>query len=86
MLAGMALAGAAAAGGFAAYAMLESRPPAPHFNAVDVTGAPWGRGFELTDHNGKTRTLADFRGKVVMLGESVTIAHDVRVLLQEAAG
>lgn len=63
----MAFATAAAAGGFAAYATLESSPSAPRFNAMDITGAPWGRGFELTDHNGKTRTLADFRGKVVML-------------------
>lgn len=66
-LVGIALATAAAAGGFVAYATLESRPSAPRFNAMDITGAPWGRGFELTDHNGKTRRLADFRGKVVML-------------------
>jgi protein SCO1/2 len=38
---------------------------APQFMLVDVTGAGFGKGFELTDHNGKTRTLADFRGKVV---------------------
>ena len=37
------------------------------FFSTDVTGAPWGRGFELTDHTGTRRTLADFRGKVVML-------------------
>lgn len=37
------------------------------FLATDVTGAPWGRGFELADHTGKRRTLADFRGKVVLL-------------------
>jgi protein SCO1 len=27
----------------------------------------WGRGFELNDHNGNKRTLADFRGKVVLV-------------------
>ena len=35
------------------------------FTLVDVTGAGFGRTLELTDHNGKPRTLADFRGKVV---------------------
>ena len=64
---GLALAAAAGAGAWAAYAMLGSRPSAAHFKAVDITGAPWGRGFELTDHHGNPRTLADFRGKVVML-------------------
>ena len=39
----------------------------PHFHATDVTGVPWGRGFELTGHAGQRRSLADFRGKVVLL-------------------
>jgi len=38
----------------------------PRFNATDITGAGWGRGFELTDHTGRPRTLADFKGKVVL--------------------
>ena len=37
------------------------------FKGLDITGAPYGRDFKLTDHNGQERTLADFRGKVVML-------------------
>jgi len=37
------------------------------FKATDVTGAEFGRDFRLTDHNGKARSLADFRGKVVVL-------------------
>jgi protein SCO1/2 len=37
----------------------------PRFELVDVTGAAFGKTLELTDHNGKPRTLADFRGKVV---------------------
>jgi protein SCO1/2 len=56
---------ALAAGGVAAYATLSPSPA--QFQAHDITGAPWGRGFELTDHNGKTRRLEDFRGKVVLL-------------------
>jgi len=38
---------------------------APRFRLTDVTGAGFGRELDLTDHNGKARTLADFRGKVV---------------------
>lgn len=37
------------------------------FNGIDVTGAPYGKGFALTDMHGQPRTLADFAGKVVML-------------------
>ena len=35
------------------------------FQLTDVTGAPFGKTLELTDHNGQRRTLADFKGKVV---------------------
>ena len=38
---------------------------APRFTLTDVTGTGFGRTLDLTDHNGKPRTLADFRGKVV---------------------
>ena len=37
------------------------------FLATDITGVDWGRDFRLTDHTGMPRTLADFRGKAVML-------------------
>ncbi|ADG20919.1 SCO family protein [Paraburkholderia atlantica] len=39
----------------------------PGFVSGDITGVGWGRDFHLIDHNGKPRSLADFRGKVVML-------------------
>ncbi|WP_213955142.1 MULTISPECIES: SCO family protein [unclassified Variovorax] len=39
----------------------------PNFNAVDLTGADYARDFKLTDADGKERTLADFKGKVVVL-------------------
>jgi protein SCO1/2 len=39
----------------------------PRFRATDVTGASFGRDFALTDHTGKPRTLADFRGKAVVI-------------------
>jgi len=47
------------------------------FLSNDVTGVPWGRGFELTDHTGKRRTLADFRGKVVLLFFGFTHCPDM---------
>lgn len=40
---------------------------APVFNGVDLTGADWGRDFHLADQGGRARSLADFRGKVVLL-------------------
>ena len=39
----------------------------PTFVSTDVTGAEFGKDFKLTDHTGKPRTLADFKGKVVVL-------------------
>jgi protein SCO1/2 len=44
-----------------------STPSASKFHATDITGAEWARGFELTDHTGRRRTLADFRGEVVLV-------------------
>ncbi len=37
------------------------------FKNTDITGADYGKDFVLTDHTGKTRTLADFRGKIVIV-------------------
>ena len=39
----------------------------PDFAAIDITGADYARGFSLTDHNGQTRSLRDFAGKVVVV-------------------
>ena len=39
----------------------------PSFNAVDITGADYAKGFTLADANGKQRTLGDFKGKVVVM-------------------
>jgi protein SCO1/2 len=41
------------------------RPAA--FNGVDVTGADYGRDLSLPDTDGRTRTLADFAGKVTLV-------------------
>ncbi|VWX57334.1 Photosynthetic protein synthase I [Burkholderiales bacterium 8X] len=37
------------------------------FNSIDITGADYAKGFQLTDADGKQRTLADFKGKLVVL-------------------
>ena len=42
-------------------------PSKPAFNSVDITGANYARDFALTDAAGKKRTLADFRGKLVVV-------------------
>lgn len=55
----------------------EPRAPTPAFNATDITGARFARDFNLTDHNGQTRTLADFRGKLVALFFGYTHCPDV---------
>ena len=52
-------------GAVAAYAVI--RPTDAQFTSTDITGAQWGRAFALSDHNGQRRTLADFRGKVVLV-------------------
>ena len=49
----------------------------PVFNNVDITGAQYARDFALTDHTGKARTLADFKGKVVFLFFGYTQCPDV---------
>jgi len=50
---------------------------APKFNGTDLTGASWGRDFSLQDPDGRTRTLADFRGKYVLLFFGYTHCPDV---------
>ena len=52
-------------------------PPPPVFQATDITGAAFARDFRLTDHNGRVRTLADFRGKVVAIFFGYTHCPDV---------
>ncbi|GAB3426725.1 SCO family protein [Massilia solisilvae] len=49
----------------------------PNFQNTDVTGLDYARAFNLTDYNGKPRTLADFKGKVVVLFFGYTQCPDV---------
>lgn len=50
---------------------------APKFKSTDITGAGYGKELSLTDQNGKSRTLSDFRGKVVALFFGYTHCPDV---------
>lgn len=47
------------------------------FKNVDITGADYGKDFSLADQAGKTRTLSDFRGKVVVMFFGYTHCPDV---------
>jgi protein SCO1/2 len=49
----------------------------PSFKGSDVTGSSFGRDFSLTDPGGATRTLADYRGKAVVLFFGYTQCPDV---------
>ncbi|MGA8514356.1 MAG: SCO family protein [Burkholderiaceae bacterium] len=41
--------------------------PKAQFKAVDITGADYAQNFSLPDQFGVTRTMADFKGKVVVV-------------------
>ncbi len=61
-------------------------PKVPFAN-TDVTGLDYAKGFTLTDHTGKRRTLADFKGKVVVVFFGYTHCPDVcPTTLSEMAG
>ena len=49
----------------------------PQLRSTDITGAPYGRSLELTDHTGKLRRLEDWRGKAVVLFFGFTHCPDV---------
>ena len=50
---------------------------AEKFVNTDVTGLEYAKDFALTDHNGKPRTLADFKGKAVVMFFGYTQCPDV---------
>lgn len=47
------------------------------FKAIDITGAEYASDFDLPDANGQRRTLADFKGRVVVLFFGFTHCPDV---------
>lgn len=52
-------------------------PGKPEFRNADVTGAAFARDFTLVDPQGRTRTLADWRGKAVVVFFGYTQCPDV---------
>jgi protein SCO1/2 len=49
----------------------------PAFKGIDITGAEYARQLALPDASGKQRTLADFKGKVVVVFFGFTQCPDV---------
>jgi len=49
----------------------------PTFLSTDITNANFGRDFKLTDHNGRIRSLNDFKGKVVVVFFGYTNCPDI---------
>ena len=58
-------------------ALAACTPEGPKFRSTDVTGADFGRTLALTGHDGKPRSLEDYRGKVVVLFFGYTHCPDV---------
>jgi protein SCO1/2 len=52
-------------------------PEAPKFRSTDITGASFGKELALIAHDGKPRSLADFRDKVAVLFFGYTHCPDI---------
>lgn len=61
----------------AALALAACSPEGPKFRSTDITGAEFGRELALNGHDGRPRTLADFRGKAVLVFFGYTHCPDV---------
>lgn len=52
-------------------------PKPVSFKSTDITGAEFAKDLQLKDHFGKTRTMVDFKGKVVVVFFGFTQCPDV---------
>ncbi len=52
-------------------------PDKPSFHGTDITGVDYAKDFALTDFNDQPRTLADFKGKAVVVFFGYTQCPDV---------
>jgi len=52
-------------------------PDKPQFKSIDLSGADYAKDFVLPDQNGKTRSVKDFAGKVVVVFFGFTQCPDV---------
>ena len=58
--------------------VLTACSPKPEFKNIDITGSTaFGKDFALLDPDGKVRTLADFKGKVVVMFFGYTQCPDI---------
>ena len=58
--------------------VLTACSPKPEFKNIDITGSTaFGKDFSLLDPDGKVRTLADFKGKAVVMFFGYTQCPDV---------
>jgi protein SCO1 len=58
--------------------LLAGCSPKPEFKNIDITGSTsFGKDFSLLDPDGKVRTLADFKGKAVVMFFGYTQCPDV---------
>ncbi|APB99801.1 SCO family protein [Polynucleobacter asymbioticus] len=58
--------------------VLSACSPKPEFKNIDITGSTsFGKDFSLLDPDGNVRTLADFKGKVVVMFFGYTQCPDV---------
>jgi len=67
-------------GGLAVLAACDGAAPGagrPAFKAIDITGAEYARNLALADPDGQPRSLADFKGKVVVVFFGYTQCPDV---------
>ena len=62
----------------ALFLILTACSPKPEFKNIDITGSTaFGKNFSLLDPDGKVRTLADFKGKVVVMFFGYTQCPDI---------
>lgn len=78
-----------AAGSLAALSLMACQR-GPRFNTTEISDSKMGAALRLTDHNGQSRTLADFKGKAVVIFFGYTNCPDVcptsLMMLKEALG
>ena len=67
----------AALAALALSACQKAAPDKPAFKGIDLTGAEYARQLNLTDQDGRTRSLADFKGKVLVVFFGDTQCPDV---------
>ena len=63
--------------GAGSFLLTACEPGKPQFHSIDITGADYAKDFQLTDFDGKPRSLADFKGKAVVLFFGFTQCPDV---------